>query len=135
PPRQARNTRAAESQAFPRKMIAMRFWLLLLFVPLVAHGDASAPGAPRSPEPVALFPASTAGYEVSVGFGTDGKIHVRVRGGGELVLEPAGQAYVGKEALKVDATMASGAPAPLVKVSSRPEACSDYWEIYVSVVD
>jgi hypothetical protein len=23
---------------------------------------------------------------------------------------------------------------PLVKIASRPEACSDYWEIYVSVV-
>ena len=24
---------------------------------------------------------------------------------------------------------------PLVKVTSRPEACADYWDIYVVVVD
>ena len=116
-------------------MIEMRLSLLLLIVPVVAYADASTPGAPASPLPVALFPASTTGsYEVTVGFGSDGKIHVRVRGGGELVLEPAGQAYVGKEAWKVDATMTYGGPVPLVKVSSRPEACSDYWDIYVSIV-
>lgn len=117
-------------------MIEMRpTLLLLLLVPLVAHADASTPVAASAPPPVALFPpATTGGWEVTVGFGSDGKIHVRVRGGGELVLEPAGRAYVGKEALRVEATMASGAPVPLVKVSSRPEACSDYWDIYVSVV-
>jgi hypothetical protein len=112
-------------------MIQMRAWFLLFFVPAVALADASTPE--KLPAPTSVTVGDRA---VTVGFGDDWKIHVRVAGGGELVLEPAGQAYVGRDVLRVQAELAANvAPVPLVKVSSRPEACADFWEIYVSVVD
>jgi hypothetical protein len=112
-------------------MIEMRWLFLLLLVPAGALADASMPE--RRPAPTSLTVGDRA---VTVGFGDDWKIHVRVTGGGELVLEPAGQAYVGHDVLRVQAELATDvAPVPLLKVSSRPEACADFWEIYVSVVD
>src|SRR5690242_10744269 len=81
-------------------------------------------------------PLVVGGRAVTVALEADDQIHVRVAGGGELVLEPAGRAYVGRDAWKVEAALVTrNVPVPLVKVSSRPEACSDYWDIYVSVVD
>ncbi len=73
---------------------------------------------------------------VTVAFGADFKIHVRSVGTpNELVLEPAGQAYLSQRGGNVSAELVENvAPVPLIKVSSRPEACSDFWEIYVSVV-
>jgi len=104
---------------------------LVALAPLRARADASTPDRP--PPPTELHVGDRA---VTVGFGADWKIHVRVTGGGELVLEPAGRAYVGHDAWKLGAELVDGvAPVPLVKVSSRPEACSDYWDIYVSIVD
>ena len=102
-------------------MIQMRVPFLLVLVPAVALPDASTPERP--PPPTSLQVGDRA---VTVGFGADWKIHVRVAGGGELVLEPAGQAYVGHDVLNVKADLAGDvAPVPLVKVSSRPEACAD----------
>ncbi len=128
-------------------MSVMRPSFLLVLVPAlavtVASGRASAdvatPGeaalparGPKDP-PLAL---AVGGQRVTVGFGPDGKIHVRVAGGGELVLEPAGRAYVDAAEWRVAAELVTtAAPVPLVKVSSRPEACSDFWDIYVSIVD
>jgi len=104
---------------------------LLALVPALALADASTPD--KRPAPTELVVGDR---KVTVGFGDDWKIHVRVAGGGELVLEPAGQAYVGHDAWKVSAELVDGAaPVPLVKVTSRPEACGDYWDIYVSIVD
>jgi hypothetical protein len=109
----------------------MRVPFLLTLVPALALGDASTPNKPPPATELAV-----GDRKVTVGFGVDWKIHVRVAGGGELVLEPAGQAYVGHEAWKLSAELVDGvAPVPLVKVTSRPEACADYWDIYVSVVD
>lgn len=112
-------------------MIEMRVSLLLALVPAVALADSSTPEKRPPPTSVAVGDRT-----VTVGFGEDWKIHVRVTGGGELVLEPAGQAYVGHDVLNVTAELAAKvAPVPLVKVSSRPEACADYWDVYVSIVD
>ena len=109
-------------------MMQMRVSLLLLLVPAVALADASTPRATSE--------LAVGDRKVTVGLGDDDKIHVRVAGGGELLLDPAGRAYVGRDQWKVAGELVAGvAPVPLVKVSSRPEACSDYWEIYVSVVD
>jgi hypothetical protein len=138
-------------------MMEMRLRFLLVLVPLVAHADASTPGKPasapqmieysksltdgkitRTPPNVLETPfrLSVGGRAVTVGFGSDFKIHVRAEGGGELVLEPAGQGFMSRTGGNVAAELVAGAaPVPLVKLSSRPEACSDYWEIYVSVVD
>ncbi|HEX9103424.1 MAG TPA: hypothetical protein VF997_14530 [Polyangia bacterium] len=105
--------------------------LLLLLVPALALADASTPRTSSAATSLAVGDRA-----VTVGWGDDGKIHVRVIGGGELVLEPAGRAYVAEDALRFAAELAPDvAPVPLVKVSSRPEACSDYFDIYVSVVD
>ena len=112
-------------------MIEMRVPFLLMLVPAVALADASTPEKRPPPTSVAV-----GNRTVTVGFGEDWKVHVRVAGGGELVLEPAGQAYVGHDVLNVTAALAPNvAPVPLVKVSSRPEACADYWDVYVSIVD
>ena len=109
-------------------MLQMRVSLLLLLVPAIAWADTAPPRATTE--------LAVGDRTVTVGFGADDKIHVRVAGGGELTLEPAGRAYVARDQWKVDAALAGDvAPVPLVKVSSRPEACSDYWDIYVSVVD
>ena len=115
-------------------MIVMRVSFLLVAVialrPAVALADASTPDKPPAPQSLTVGDRA-----VTVGFGEDWKVHVRVAGGGELVLEPAGRAYVGHDALNVSARFVGGvAPVPLLEVSSRPEACSDYWKIYVSLV-
>jgi len=112
-------------------MMEMRVSFLLVLVPAVALADASTPDKPPAPTSLAVGDRA-----VTVGFGDDWKIHVRVAGGGDLVLEPAGQAYVGRDVLRVTAELAPNvAPVPLIKVSSRPEACADYWDVYVSIVD
>jgi hypothetical protein len=112
-------------------MTGMRVTFLLTLVPALALADASTPDKPPAATQLVV-----GARKVTVGFGDDWKIHVRVAGGGELVLEPAGQAYVGHDAWKVSAEIVDGAaPVPLVKVTSRPEACADYWDIYVSFVD
>jgi hypothetical protein len=149
-------------------MIAMRLSLLLVCVPLVAHGDATPPGksapampaaaesrrvleywiesgaatahcAPKTESGCDLRPLElvVGGASVAVGFDVnDFKIHVRVGGGGELVLEAAGQGYLSRKGGNVTAQLVDGvAPVPLLKLASRPEACADFWEIYVSVVD
>lgn len=109
-------------------MLQMRVAFLLLLVPAIAWADAATP----SPTTTLAVGDRT----VTVALASDDKIHVRVSGGGELLLEPAGRAYVGRDAWKVEAALVTReVPVPLVKVSSRPEACSDYWDIYVSVVD
>jgi hypothetical protein len=95
-------------------------------------------GTRRTVPFVALTPfAFVVGTDsVTVGFSYDFKIHVRGGGGDELVLEPAGQGYMSVKGGNVSAELVEGAaPVPLIHVSSRPEACSDYWEIYVSLVD
>ena len=115
------------------RWMSVSFLLVLVFAaalaPAVARADASTP--PKSPTELAVGDRT-----VTVALEADDKIHVRVKGGGELLLDPAGRAYVGRDQWKVDAELVAGvAPVPLFKVSSRPEACSDYWDIYVSVVD
>ncbi|HEX6837034.1 MAG TPA: hypothetical protein VF334_10705 [Polyangia bacterium] len=106
----------------------MRVSFLLVLVPAVALADASTPRASTE--------LAVGDRHVTVALEGDDKIHVRVAGGGELLLDPAGRAYVGRDQWKVGAELVAGvAPVPLVKVSSRPEACSDFWDIYVSVVD
>jgi len=110
-------------------MLWMRVSFLLVLVPAVALADASTPAKP--PTELAVGDRS-----VTVALEADDKIHVRVKGGGELLLDPAGRAYVGRDQWNVRAELAPNvAPVPLLKLSSRPEACSDYWDIYVSVVD
>jgi len=110
----------------------MRVSFLLVLVPAVALADASTP--PKPPKPPAEL--TVGDRSVTVALEADDKIHVRVKGGGELLLDPAGRAYVGRDQWNVRAELApSVAPVPLLKLSSRPEACSDYWDIYVSVVD
>jgi hypothetical protein len=112
-------------------MTWMRLTFLVVLMPAVAFADASTPDKPPPPSQLTVGDRA-----VTVGFGPDWKIHVRVTGGGELVLEPAGQAYVARDVWNVSAeVVAKGVPVPLVKVSSRPEACSDFWDIYVSIVD
>ncbi len=109
-------------------MLQMRAPFLLLLAPAIALADASTPAKTTT--------LAVGDRTVTVALGSDDKIHVRVVGGGELLLEPAGRAYVGRDAWKVEAERVDrDVPVPLVKVSSRPEACSDYWDIYVSVVD
>lgn len=75
------------------------------------------------------------GIPVTVAFGADFQIHVRAAGH-DLVLEPAGQAYLSRRGGDVSARLVTGAVGgvPLILVSSRPEACSDFWDVYVSVV-
>jgi hypothetical protein len=144
-------------------MIEMRLSFLLVLVPAVALGDASTPGkvaATATKEPRVLeywidsgatkphcSPTTASGCDltplafdvdgtrVTVGFDAhDYKIHVRAAGG-ELVLEAAGQGFMSRQGGNVTAELVGNlAPVPLVKVASRPEACSDYWEVYVSVV-
>jgi len=118
-------------------MTGMRVSFLLVLVPAVALADGVAladASTPDKPPPATTL--AVGDRAVTVGFGADWKIHVRVTGGGELVLEPAGQAYVGHDAWTVRAELVDGAaPVPLVKVTSRPEACGDYWDTYVSIVD
>ncbi len=138
-------------------MLRMRVSFLLVLVPLVAHADVATPSAKSShaAEPPPMLEYSKAndgsitatpknvleapyrfqidGRAVTVGFGDDFKIHVRVVGGGELVLDPAGQGYMSRVGGNVSASLFDGGPVPMVKIASRPEACSDYWEIYVTV--
>ena len=139
-------------------MFQMRVSFLLAFVPLVAHADVWPPGSSGAAPPPAMIEYSKSdpggeitatpanvldspyrfqidGRAVTVGFERDFKIHVRVAGGGELVLEAAGQGYLSRKGGNVSATLLHKAPIPLLEIASRPEACSDYWEIYVSVVD
>jgi hypothetical protein len=97
-----------------------------------------APKTERGCDPTPLA-FEIAGQRVTVGFdlsaASDFKIHVHAPGG-ELVLEPAGQGYMSRKGGNVMAELAGNvAPVPLVKIASRPEACSDFWEVYVSVVD
>ncbi|MGZ3429543.1 MAG: hypothetical protein ACXVCV_22990, partial [Polyangia bacterium] len=141
----------------------MRLSFLVVLVPAIALADASTPGAgagkptkePRvleywldagattphcapktekgcDPSPLAF---EIDGQRVTIGFDVhDFKIHVRAAGG-ELVLEAAGQGFMSRKGGNVTAELAEKvAPVPLVKVGSRPEACSDFWEVYVSVV-
>ena len=131
-------------------MIRVRVSFLLMLVPVVAAADVSAPEkaspAPKQLEywkgddgkvvgsqaPVTL---DVGGRAVTVAFGADFKIHVRVRDGGELAVEPAGQGFLSRKGGNASVALFSRGPVPLVRIDSRPEACSDYWEIYVSVVD
>jgi hypothetical protein len=106
----------------------MRASFLLVLVPAVALADASTPRAATE--------LAVGDRKVTVALEADDKIHVRVAGGGELLLDPAGRAYVARDQWKVSAELVDGvAPVPLVKVTSRPEACGDYWDTYVSIVD
>ena len=75
------------------------------------------------------------GRVVTVGFDGDYKIHVHVIGGGELVLDPAGQGYLSQRGGNVSAELVDARVAgmPLLLLSSRPHACADFWQIYVSV--
>jgi hypothetical protein len=141
-------------------MIGMRVSFLLVLVSFVAHADVAPPPSGKSshavePPPLLEYSKSTDGAitatpknvletpyrfqldarAVTVGFEKDFKIHVRVAGGGELVLDPAGQGYMSRTGGNVSAQLSKAAPVPLVEIASRPEACSDYWEVYVSVVD
>lgn len=144
-------------------MLWMRVAFLLVLVPLVAgsvaRADVSAPrpsGAASAPPAMMEYsksesdgkitatPANVldapyrfviAGRSVTVGFEKDFKIHVRVAGGGEVALDAAGQGYMSRVGGNVSATLFKEAPIALIQIASRPEACSDYWEIYVSVVD
>jgi hypothetical protein len=102
----------------------------------VVDGDDEHPrlrtGCDRAP-----FHFDVAGRRVTVGFADDYKIHVRLDGTrDELVLDPAGQGYLSRQGGNVSALVVDGiAPVPLIKLASRPEACADFWDIYVSVVD
>lgn len=135
----------------------MRVSFLLVLVPAVALGDASTPGkASKAPEPQSIeywldegaktphcAPACDAkpialevdGQRVTIRIDpSDYKIHVNAVGG-ELVLEAAGQGFMSRKGGNVIAELAPGkAPVTLVHLSSRPEACSDFWDVYVSVV-
>lgn len=85
---------------------------------------------------VALTPFAfdLGGGAVTVGF--DAQFRIVVRAKAALVLDAAGQGYLSRKGGNVSATLVDGiAPLPLIKLASRPEACSDFWEIYVSVVD
>jgi hypothetical protein len=80
------------------------------------------------------FAFTIGGARVTVAFRSDFK--VVVRGKGTLALDPAGRGYVFNKGGNVSAVVVEGvAPVPLLKVSSRPEACSNYWDTYVSIVD
>jgi len=137
----------------------MRVTFLLAAVPLVAHADVSPPrpsGAAVAPPEMIEYSKSESdgkitatpanvletpyrfqidGRPVTVGFEKDFKIHVRVAGGGEIVLPAAGQGYMSRVGGNLSATLFKRGPVPMLELASRPEACSDYWEIYVSVVD
>jgi hypothetical protein len=145
-------------------MIEMRASFLLVLVSAVALADASTPGlkgakptteprvleywvdsgatkphcAPMTESGCDLSPLAfeTGGQRVTIGFDIhDLKIHVR-GAQGELVLEAAGQGFMSRKGGNVSAELVTNvAPVPLLKVSSRPEACADYWDVYVSVVD
>lgn len=72
---------------------------------------------------------------VAVSIEADYKIHVRAPRG-ELLLEPAGQGYLSRRGGNVSVEPAGTvAGVPLVKLGSHPEACADFWDVYVSVVD
>lgn len=75
------------------------------------------------------------GRVVTVFLGADYRVHVHAPPAPDLVLRPAGEAYLGVRGGKVSAAVVAGA-APgveLLRVASRPEACANYWEDYVSV--
>jgi hypothetical protein len=144
-------------------MIEMRQPFLLVLVsfvaPGVAHADVTPPGKAGAEKPPAMMEYSKSqvdgkitaspadvldrpyrfvvgGRAVTVGFERDFQIHVRAAGGGDLALEPSGQGYMSRTGGNVSADLVDkGLPVPLLRVASRPEACSDYWEVYVSVVD
>ncbi|MCU1280060.1 MAG: hypothetical protein JWM53_3606 [bacterium] len=104
-------------------------------------GATTAHCAPRTEGGCDLHPLvfDIDGQRVTVGFdasaSSDYKIHVRAAGG-ELVLEAAGQGYLSRKGGNVSAELvANVAPVPLIKVGSHPEACADFWDVYVSVVD
>src|SRR5437879_4274125 len=89
-------------------MIEMRLSLLLVLVPSVALADASTPD--KRPPPTSFTVGDRA---VTVGWGDDGEIHVRVSGGGDLVLKPAGRGYVAEDGLRFHAELAANvAPVP-----------------------
>jgi hypothetical protein len=93
-------------------------------------------GRRRTLPVVALTPFAftVGGTRVTVAFREDFKIEVR--GKGTLALDPAGRGYIYNKGGNVSAVLVEGvAPVPLLKVSSRPEACSNYWDSYVSIVD
>ena len=100
------------------------------------YGIVDEAGAHRTLPFVALTPFAFTvdGTRVTVAFRADFKIVVRAKG--TLVLDPAGLGYVFNKGGNVAAVVADGvAPVRLLKVSSRPEACSNYWDTYVSLVD
>src|SRR4051794_31179463 len=145
-------------------MIMMRVSFLLALVPAVAVADASTPDkspaanapnepraleywldsdgkephcAPKNARGCDLTPLSfdVDGQRVTVGFERDYKIHVRADKG-ELVLDAAGQGFMSRTRGNGTAQppRARRAPGPPLELGSRPEACSDYWDVYVSVV-
>ena len=87
---------------------------------LCFHLDADGDGTPEA---------------ATVGFDADGQIRVRV-GTSSVTLRPAGEGYLSRKGGNVEARLidARVAGLPLLLVASRPEACSDYWETYVSAV-
>ncbi len=103
----------------------------LVAVPDPDYGELRVFGGDLTPFEFQISPAL-----VTVAFGADFKIHVRSLHRGELVLEPAGQGYLSRRGGNVTAELVEHvAPVPLIKVGSHPEACADFWDIYVSVVD
>lgn len=118
-------------------MMVMRRSFLLLIVPAVALADASPPSP--APDPAAApsppVAVSVGGVAVRVFFGADERIHVRAPGHPDLTLVPAGRAYLGapERTFKVALVGTAVTGVPLLRISSRPEACSDYWDDYVSI--
>lgn len=104
-------------------MSRMRVSFLLALVSSVALADVATPA-----------PVAVDGRPVRVFF-AGGKIHVATDAGPELLLDPAGTAYLGAPARELTVKVVDGAAphAQLLLIGSHPEACSDYWDRYVSV--
>ena len=67
----------------------------------------------------------------TVSFAPDFQIRVRI-GTSELLMRAAGGAYLSQRGGNASATLETVLGVPMLKVGSHPEACSDYFNTYVS---
>ncbi len=67
----------------------------------------------------------------TVSFAADFQIRVRI-GDSELLMRPAGGAYLSQKGGNVSAHLETVFGIPMLKIGSHPEACSDYFDTYVS---
>lgn len=73
---------------------------------------------------------------ITVGFDADGQIVVRI-GASSVAFRAAGEGFLSRKGGNAEARLVEGRTAglPLLLVASRPEACGDFSETYVSGVD